>query len=188
MGSSPPSTCKCRGGPRPRRWTTSLAGYDTWCVDMETTADRTSIEDINSDIATGADDLPDGNADITQAPRRRAFLVYGISSGALRRALRPAPPRASCGAWPWTPSCGQQGAARWPTPEAVARFPEPEPAPDRPGLRAQHLHPRRQDGPRRRDRRVRRRDPGPGRFRAHRTYVDMCANPVVDPARISLPP
>ena len=99
--------------------------------------------DINSDIATGADDLEAAADYIAQARGVEAFLVYGISSGALRAALfaQRHPERVrrlALDAFVWTskgsPTLADRGSG--------ARVPEPEPAPDRPGLRAQHLHPR----------------------------------------------
>jgi pimeloyl-ACP methyl ester carboxylesterase len=62
-------------------------GYDTWCVDMEGYGRSGKQRDINSDIATGADDLAAASEYIMRARGVEAFLVYGISSGALRGAL-----------------------------------------------------------------------------------------------------
>ncbi|HSE94840.1 MAG TPA: alpha/beta fold hydrolase [Methylomirabilota bacterium] len=62
-------------------------GYDTWCVDMEGYGRSDKHRDINSDIATGADDLAVATDYITKTRGVDAFLVYGISSGALRAAL-----------------------------------------------------------------------------------------------------
>jgi pimeloyl-ACP methyl ester carboxylesterase len=62
-------------------------GYDTWCVDMEGYGRSDKHRDINADIATGADDLAAATDYIMRARDAEAFLVYGISSGALRAAL-----------------------------------------------------------------------------------------------------
>jgi pimeloyl-ACP methyl ester carboxylesterase len=62
-------------------------GYDTWCMDMEGYGRSDKRRDINSDIATGADDLAAGSEYIMKTRGVEAFLVYGISSGALRAAL-----------------------------------------------------------------------------------------------------
>jgi pimeloyl-ACP methyl ester carboxylesterase len=62
-------------------------GYDTWCVDMEGYGRSDKTRDINFDIANGADDLAAASEYITRTRGVDAFLVYGISSGALRAAL-----------------------------------------------------------------------------------------------------
>ncbi|HEY7650975.1 MAG TPA: alpha/beta fold hydrolase [Methylomirabilota bacterium] len=62
-------------------------GYDTWCVDMEGYGRSDKHRDINSDIATGADDLEAATDYIKQTRGVETLLVYGISSGALRAAL-----------------------------------------------------------------------------------------------------
>lgn len=63
-------------------------GYDTWCVDMEGYGRSTKDRDITCDISNGADDLAAASAYI-QSIRgvKEGFLVYGISSGALRAAV-----------------------------------------------------------------------------------------------------
>jgi pimeloyl-ACP methyl ester carboxylesterase len=61
-------------------------GYDTWCVDMEGYGRSDKHRDINSDIATGADDLEAASEHIMRLRGVDAFLVYGVSSGALRAA------------------------------------------------------------------------------------------------------
>jgi pimeloyl-ACP methyl ester carboxylesterase len=61
-------------------------GYDTWCVDMEGYGRSDKHRDITSNIADGADDLSAASDYIMQATGVRSFLVYGISSGALRAA------------------------------------------------------------------------------------------------------
>jgi pimeloyl-ACP methyl ester carboxylesterase len=62
-------------------------GYDTWCVDMEGYGRSTKDRDNNSDISQGADDLAAAATYIRKLRGERPFLVYGISSGALRAAL-----------------------------------------------------------------------------------------------------
>jgi pimeloyl-ACP methyl ester carboxylesterase len=62
-------------------------GFDTWCVDMEGYGRSDKTRDINSDIATGADDLAAASDYILKTRGCGPLLVYGISSGALRAAL-----------------------------------------------------------------------------------------------------
>ncbi|MDP2241113.1 MAG: alpha/beta fold hydrolase [Burkholderiales bacterium] len=62
-------------------------GYDTWCVDMEGYGRSDKHRDISYDIANGADDLAAASEYIMQTRGVSRFLVYGISSGALRAAL-----------------------------------------------------------------------------------------------------
>jgi len=62
-------------------------GYDTWCVDMEGYGRSDKRRDINADIANGADDLAAATDYIRRARGVESFLMYGISSGALRAAL-----------------------------------------------------------------------------------------------------
>jgi len=62
-------------------------GFDTWCVDMEGYGRSDKSRDSNFDIATGADDLAAASDYIMQTRGVKKFLVYGISSGALRAAL-----------------------------------------------------------------------------------------------------
>jgi len=62
-------------------------GYDTWCVDMEGYGRSDKHRDINSDIATGADDLVAATDFIARTRGVTSVLMYGISSGALRAAL-----------------------------------------------------------------------------------------------------
>jgi pimeloyl-ACP methyl ester carboxylesterase len=61
-------------------------GFDTWCVDMEGYGRSAKHRDINSDIATGADDLSAASDYILKTRNTGPLLVYGISSGALRAA------------------------------------------------------------------------------------------------------
>ena len=62
-------------------------GYDTWCVDMEGYGRSDKQRDITCDIANGADDLAAASAYIQSLRKNDRFLVYGISSGALRAAM-----------------------------------------------------------------------------------------------------
>ncbi len=62
-------------------------GYDTWCVDMEGYGRSDKHRDISYDIANGADDLAAASDYIMKTRGVSRFLVYGISSGALRAAL-----------------------------------------------------------------------------------------------------
>src|SRR3954471_3204462 len=63
-------------------------GYDCWCVDMEGYGRSTKNRDNNAPISLGADDCF-AAAQYIQKLRNsdRPFLVYGISSGALRAGL-----------------------------------------------------------------------------------------------------
>jgi pimeloyl-ACP methyl ester carboxylesterase len=62
-------------------------GYDTWCVDMEGYGRSDKSRPINFDIANGADDLTAASDYIIKTRGAGKFLVYGISSGALRAAM-----------------------------------------------------------------------------------------------------
>ena len=62
-------------------------GFDTWCVDMEGYGRSDKNRDITCDIANGADDLAAASAYIQGLRNNDGFLVYGISSGALRAAM-----------------------------------------------------------------------------------------------------
>jgi pimeloyl-ACP methyl ester carboxylesterase len=62
-------------------------GYDTWTMDNEGYGRSDKHRPINSDIATGADDIEAGSAYILQATGAKKLLFYGISSGALKAAL-----------------------------------------------------------------------------------------------------
>jgi pimeloyl-ACP methyl ester carboxylesterase len=61
-------------------------GFDTWSVDMEGYGRSDKHRDINCDIANGADDLVAASSYILENRNSGPFLVYGISSGALRAA------------------------------------------------------------------------------------------------------
>jgi pimeloyl-ACP methyl ester carboxylesterase len=62
-------------------------GFNTWCVDMEGYGRSDKSRDLYFDIANGADDLAAATDYIIQHTSARQFMVYGISSGALRAAL-----------------------------------------------------------------------------------------------------
>ena len=62
-------------------------GFDCWCVDMEGYGRSTKDRDNNAPIAQGADDCFAAASYIQKLRGKRPFLVYGISSGALRAAL-----------------------------------------------------------------------------------------------------
>ena len=62
-------------------------GFDTWCVDMEGYGRSDKDRDINFDISNGVDDLAAASDYIMKTRGTKQFLVYGISSGALRAAL-----------------------------------------------------------------------------------------------------
>jgi pimeloyl-ACP methyl ester carboxylesterase len=62
-------------------------GFDTWCVDMEGYGRSDKNRPINADIANGVDDLAAAADYIHKLRGCGPFLVYGISSGALRAAM-----------------------------------------------------------------------------------------------------
>ena len=62
-------------------------GFTCWCVDMEGYGRSDKKRDIYCDIANGADDLAAATDYIARTRGTRTFMVYGISSGALRAAL-----------------------------------------------------------------------------------------------------
>ncbi len=62
-------------------------GFDCWCVDMEGYGRSTKDRDNNAPIAQGADDCFTAATYIQKLRGKRPFLVYGISSGALRAAM-----------------------------------------------------------------------------------------------------
>ncbi len=62
-------------------------GYDTWCFDMEGYGRSDKTRDINCDISNGADDAKAATDYIMKTRGVQDFLVYGISSGALRAAM-----------------------------------------------------------------------------------------------------
>jgi pimeloyl-ACP methyl ester carboxylesterase len=62
-------------------------GFDAWCMDLEGYGRSDKTRPINCDISNGADDLAAGSEYIMKTTGVKKFLVYGISSGALRAAL-----------------------------------------------------------------------------------------------------
>jgi pimeloyl-ACP methyl ester carboxylesterase len=62
-------------------------GFVCWTVDMEGYGRSDKTRDIYCDIANGADDLAAATDYIASTRGIGSFLVYGISSGALRAAL-----------------------------------------------------------------------------------------------------
>jgi pimeloyl-ACP methyl ester carboxylesterase len=62
-------------------------GFDTWCFDMEGYGRSDKHRDTNFDIANGADDIAAATEYIARTRGVKQFMVYGISSGALRAAL-----------------------------------------------------------------------------------------------------
>src|SRR6516164_1183361 len=62
-------------------------GYDCWCFDMEGYGRSTKDRDNNAPISQGADDCYAAALYIQKLRSKRPFLVYGISSGALRAAM-----------------------------------------------------------------------------------------------------
>jgi pimeloyl-ACP methyl ester carboxylesterase len=166
-------------------------GYDTWCVDMEGYGRSDKHRDINSDIATGADDCEAAADYIVKTRGVESFLVYGISSGALRAALfaqrRPERVRRlALDAFVWTGKGSPTLADR------RKRLPEFQSRNRRPIDRAFVRSIFTRDHPGTADDEV---------IEAFAdailalddsvptgTYVDMCANlPVVDPAKIAVP-
>jgi len=62
-------------------------GFDAWCMDFEGYGRSDKARPINCDISNGADDLAAGSEYIMKTTGAKKFLVYGISSGALRAAM-----------------------------------------------------------------------------------------------------
>ena len=166
-------------------------GYDTWCVDMEGYGRSAKDRPINFDIATGADDLEAATDYIMRTRGVSSFLVYGVSSGALRGALfaqrHPARvARLALDAFVWT------GRGSPTLAERTQRLPEFRARNRRPIDRAFVRSIFERDHPGTAD------EATIEAFGAAilalddsvptGTYVDMCANlPVVDPARILAP-
>jgi pimeloyl-ACP methyl ester carboxylesterase len=61
-------------------------GFNTWTLDMEGYGRSDKHRDINCDIANGTDDIVAASDYIMKTRGVKKFLVYGISSGALRAA------------------------------------------------------------------------------------------------------
>lgn len=88
MGSTPTFDLQVPGRPYSSAMDYFAAqGFNTWCVDMEGYGRSDKKRDINCDIANGADDLEVATDYIMRAAKVKSFLVYGISSGALRAAM-----------------------------------------------------------------------------------------------------
>jgi len=166
-------------------------GYDTWCVDMEGYGRSDKSRPINFDLSNGADDLAAATDYIMTTRGTREFLVYGISSGALRAALfaqrhpdRVA--RLALDAFVWT------GKGSPTLAERTKKLPEFRKVNRRPIDRAFVHSIFNRDHPGCAEKKV---------IEAFAdailalddsvptgTYVDMCSNlPVVDPARITMP-
>jgi pimeloyl-ACP methyl ester carboxylesterase len=62
-------------------------GFDTWTMDNEGYGRSSKHRDHNSDISCGADDLAAGTEYVTKLSGVKQFMLYGISSGALKAAL-----------------------------------------------------------------------------------------------------
>src|SRR4051812_48170966 len=62
-------------------------GFNVWTVDNEGYGRSDKKRDINFDISNGADDLEAATDYIMKTRGIKQFLVYGISSGALKAAL-----------------------------------------------------------------------------------------------------
>ena len=62
-------------------------GFDTWCMDNEGYGRSAKHRPINFDISNGADDIAAGTDYITATTGAKQFLMYGISSGALKAAV-----------------------------------------------------------------------------------------------------
>lgn len=88
MGSTPTFDLQVPGRPYVSTMDYFVAqGFDTWCVDMEGYGRSDKKRDIPCDIANGADDLEVATEYIMKTAGVKQFLVYGISSGALRAAM-----------------------------------------------------------------------------------------------------
>jgi pimeloyl-ACP methyl ester carboxylesterase len=166
-------------------------GYDTWCVDMEGYGRSDKHRDINSNIASGADDLEAATEYIIRTRGVESFFMYGVSSGALRAALfaERHPERVrrlALDAFVWTRKGSPTLADR------TKRLPEYRSRNRRPIDRAFVRSIFTRDHPGTAD------DVTIAAFAEAilalddsvptGTYVDMCANlPLVDPARITVP-
>src|SRR5690349_14475495 len=166
-------------------------GFNTWCVDMEGYGRSDKNRPINFDIANGADDLEAATDYIMQTRGTKKFLVYGISSGALRAAMfaerhpeRVA--RLALDAFVWTgkgsPTLAER-TKKLPEFQKVARRPIDRPFVhsifnrDHPGCAEERVIEAFADAILALDDSV-----------PTGTYVDMCSKlPVVDPAKISSP-
>jgi pimeloyl-ACP methyl ester carboxylesterase len=166
-------------------------GFACWSVDMEGYGRSDKKRDIYCDIANGADDLASATDYIGSKRGTGSFLIYGISSGALRAALfaQRHPERVSrlaLDAFVWT----GEGA---PTLEQRRKkLPEFLAAKRRP-IDRKFVHSIfERDHPETADRRTV--DAFADAILAlddsmpNGTYIDMCSKlPIVDPARITMP-
>lgn len=62
-------------------------GFDTWTMDNEGYGRSDKHRPINNDIANGADDIEAVTDYIARVSGVKSYLIYGISSGALKAAL-----------------------------------------------------------------------------------------------------
>ena len=62
-------------------------GFDTWTMDNEGYGRSDKHRPINFDISNGADDLAAGTEYVMKTSGAKKFLMYGISSGALKAGL-----------------------------------------------------------------------------------------------------
>src|SRR5689334_10395589 len=166
-------------------------GFNTWCVDMEGYGRSDKNRPINFDIANGVDDLEAASEYIIKTRGVKKFLVYGISSGALRAAMfaerRPERiARLALDAFVWTgkgsPTLAER-TKKLPEFQKVNRRPIDRPFVhsifnrDHPGCAEERVIEAFADAILALDDSV-----------PTGTYVDMCSKlPVVDPAKISSP-
>ena len=165
--------------------------FDCWCVDMEGYGRSTKDRNNNAPIAQGADDCFAAATYIQKLRGKRPFLVYGISSGALRAALfaqrhPEMVARLALDAMVWTGSGSPTLAERRKKlPEFQAKNRRPIDKAfihsifdrDHPGTAEEKVIDAFADAVIALDTSV-----------PTGTYVDMCAHlPVVDPAKISVP-
>jgi pimeloyl-ACP methyl ester carboxylesterase len=165
--------------------------FDCWCVDMEGYGRSTKDRNNNAPIAQGADDCFAAASYIQKLRGKRPFLVYGISSGALRAALfaerhPDLVARLALDAMVWTGSSSPTLAERKKKlPEFAAKNRRPIDKAfihsifdrDHPGTAEENVIDAFADAVIALDTSV-----------PTGTYVDMCAHlPVVDPAKITVP-
>ena len=166
-------------------------GYDCWCVDMEGYGRSTKDRNNNAPISQGADDCYAAALYIQKLRGKRALLVYGISSGALRAAMfaerhPEMVARLALDAMVWTgegsPTLEQR---RKKLPEFIAKNRRPIDRPfvysifnrDHPGAAEDKVIEAFADAILKLDNSV-----------PTGTYVDMCSKlPVVDPEKITVP-
>ena len=119
-------------------------GFDCWSVDMEGYGRSTKDRDNNAPIAQGADDCFAAASYIQKLRGKRPFLVYGISSGALRAALfaerHPELVGSACARCHGVDRRRLADACR--AQEKASRVPRQEPPADRQGVHPFDLRPR----------------------------------------------